>query len=124
MTCRFPGVLTPILLTAAVQLPAQNTSPHWSGYVGGAVDEEVVAVRRQQSGLVTVVGHTDSSGADAYNQQLSQRRAESVQQFLVSQGIDRSRLEARGYGESRPVADNGTPAGRERNRRVEFNVLR
>lgn len=70
-----------------------------------------------------IAGHTDSSGADEYNQRLSQERANSVLQFLVSQGIDRSRLVARGYGESQPVADNATAAGRERNRRVEFNVL-
>jgi OOP family OmpA-OmpF porin len=70
-----------------------------------------------------IAGHTDSSGDDAYNQRLSQDRANSVLQFLVSLGIDRSRLVARGYGEGQPVADNGSAAGRERNRRVEFNVL-
>jgi OOP family OmpA-OmpF porin len=70
-----------------------------------------------------IAGHTDSSGDAAYNQRLSQERANSVLEFLVSQGIDRSRLVARGYGEERPVASNDTPAGRERNRRVEFNVL-
>jgi OmpA-OmpF porin, OOP family len=70
-----------------------------------------------------IAGHTDSSGDDAYNQRLSQQRADSVLQYLVSQGVDRGRLIARGYGETQPVADNGSPAGRERNRRVEFEVL-
>jgi OOP family OmpA-OmpF porin len=70
-----------------------------------------------------IAGHTDSSGDDAYNLRLSQQRAESVLQFLASQGIERSRLVARGYGETEPVADNGSPSGRDRNRRVEFNVL-
>lgn len=84
----------------------------------------VEALRGEPNLRAEIAGHTDSSGADDYNLNLSQRRAESVQQFLVSQGIDRSRLEARGYGETRPVADNNTAAGRERNRRVEFNVLR
>ncbi|HLF10962.1 MAG TPA: OmpA family protein, partial [Gammaproteobacteria bacterium] len=68
-------------------------------------------------------GHTDSNGSDAYNLNLSQQRANSVLTFLAGQGIDRSRLVARGYGEGQPVADNGTDAGRERNRRVEFRVL-
>ena len=81
------------------------------------------ALRGEPNLRAEIAGHTDSSGADAYNRMLSQQRADSVLQFLVSQGIDRSRLIARGYGETQPVADNGTPAGRDRNRRVEFNVL-
>jgi OOP family OmpA-OmpF porin len=85
----------------------------------------VVEALRGEPGLrAEIAGHTDASGPDEYNQRLSQQRSESVQQYLVSQGIDRNRLVARGYGESRPVADNSTDAGRERNRRVEFNVLR
>lgn len=81
------------------------------------------AMRGEPNLRAEIAGHTDSSGADAYNLRLSQERAESVLQFLTSQGIERNRLVARGYGETEPVADNGTPAGRERNRRVEFNVL-
>lgn len=81
------------------------------------------ALRGEPSLRAEIAGHTDSSGSDEYNLRLSQQRAESVQAFLVSQGIDRSRLVARGYGESRPVADNTSAAGRERNRRVEFQVL-
>ncbi len=81
------------------------------------------AMRGEPSLRAEIAGHTDSSGEDAYNLRLSQERADSVLQFLASQGIERSRLRARGYGETEPVADNGTPAGRERNRRVEFNVL-
>ncbi len=81
------------------------------------------ALRGEPSLRAEIAGHTDSSGADGYNQRLSQQRAESVLQFLVDEGIERSRLVARGYGESRPVADNTTAAGRERNRRVEFEVL-
>jgi OOP family OmpA-OmpF porin len=81
------------------------------------------ALRGEPNLRAEIAGHTDSSGEDAYNLRLSQERADSVLQFLVSQGIERNRLRARGYGETQPVADNGTPAGRERNRRVEFNVL-
>lgn len=67
-----------------------------------------------------IEGHTDGVGDDAYNMKLSQRRAESVVSYLVANfGIDRSRLSSRGYGESRPVADNATEAGKQRNRRIE-----
>ena len=81
------------------------------------------ALRGEPNLRAEIAGHTDSSGADAYNLRLSQERADSVLQFLVRQGIERNRLVARGYGETQPVADNATPSGRERNRRVEFNVL-
>jgi OOP family OmpA-OmpF porin len=72
---------------------------------------------------VEVAGHTDSTGPEAYNEGLSKRRAQSVYDYLTGQGIDASRLDATGYGETRPVADNGTRDGRAQNRRVELNVL-
>jgi OmpA-OmpF porin, OOP family len=69
---------------------------------------------------VLIAGHTDSLGADAYNQQLSERRAEAVRQYLIDRhGIEAGKIQARGYGESQPIADNDTPDGRYRNRRVE-----
>lgn len=67
-----------------------------------------------------IVGHTDSMGDAAYNRQLSQKRAESVQQALVALGIEAGRLTAEGMGEEKPVADNKTSEGRARNRRVEL----
>ncbi len=67
-----------------------------------------------------IEGHTDGLGRRALNLSLSQQRADAVRQFLVAQGVEASRLEARGYGPDRPVASNGDDAGRERNRRVEF----
>lgn len=66
----------------------------------------------------TIEGHTDSRGSDAYNQKLSQRRAESVRQYLVDKGVPASRLDAIGKGESSPIADNATAEGRAQNRRV------
>lgn len=69
-----------------------------------------------------VAGYTSSTGTAAYNLKLSQRRAESVMQYLVDHGIDASRLTAKGYGEADPVASNKTPAGRAQNRRVELRV--
>ena len=68
-------------------------------------------------------GHTDSVGTDAYNQRLSERRANAVREVLVNQyGVEAGRVDAVGYGESRPVADNATDAGRAINRRVEAEV--
>ncbi|MFS8606855.1 MAG: OmpA family protein [Gammaproteobacteria bacterium] len=81
------------------------------------------ALRGEPNLRAEIAGHTDSSGSDQYNLELSQRRAEAVRDFLVSQGIAASRLIARGYGESQPIADNSTESGRALNRRVEFRVL-
>lgn len=79
---------------------------------------------KQYGQTSTVVeGHTDSVGTDAYNQRLSERRANAVRDVLVNQhGLDSSRVDAVGYGESRPVADNSTEEGRAINRRVEAEV--
>ncbi|WP_407297688.1 OmpA family protein [Stutzerimonas zhaodongensis] len=88
-------------------------------------DIEVLAdfMKQYDQTSTTVEGHTDSIGTDAYNQRLSSRRAEAVRDVLVDRyGIDANRLEAIGYGESRPVADNSTELGRAINRRVEASV--
>ncbi|MFN5168154.1 MAG: OmpA family protein [Cyclobacteriaceae bacterium] len=79
-----------------------------------------------QNGTVEIEigGHTDFVGTDEYNQKLSQGRTQSVVDYLVTQGIDRSRLTARGYGESQPIDTNETDEGRANNRRVEFTVLK
>lgn len=72
---------------------------------------------------VVVEGHTDSIGSDQYNLSLSQRRAQAVVSQLVKLGVNRNRLTAKGYGESKPRADNSTEAGRESNRRVELSIV-
>jgi OOP family OmpA-OmpF porin len=71
---------------------------------------------------VMVEGNTDSIGTDAYNQGLSERRAESVRSHLIGRGVSASRLTAVGYGESRPIASNDTDEGRALNRRVELKT--
>jgi len=82
-----------------------------------------VAALNKRSGIsVEVAAHTDSRGKDTYNMALSSRRAKSVLNYLVSHGIAASRLSSHGYGETQPVADNGTAAGRAKNRRVELRI--
>lgn len=72
--------------------------------------------------LIDVMGHTDSTGSEQYNLDLSRRRAEAVANYLVSRGVSRARIETIGYGEQYPVADNSTPEGRAQNRRVEIRI--
>lgn len=69
-----------------------------------------------------IVGHTDASGSDAYNQTLSERRANAALDYLVSQGVVRSRMQASGRGEWEPMATNETEAGRQANRRIELAI--
>lgn len=71
---------------------------------------------------IAIEGHTDSTGTDAYNQRLSERRASSVASYLRSVGVDGYRLDTIGYGESRPRASNASAAGRQQNRRVEIKI--
>lgn len=73
--------------------------------------------------VVEVAGHTDSTGSDAYNQSLSERRANSVSRYLQTQGINSQRMITIGMGESMPVADNSTASGRSANRRVEITMV-
>lgn len=70
-----------------------------------------------------VSGHTDSTGSESYNQELSQRRAQSVADYLVTQNVARERLYVVGMGESQHIADNSTPEGRAANRRVELFII-
>jgi outer membrane protein OmpA-like peptidoglycan-associated protein len=72
---------------------------------------------------IEVQGHSDTRGTEAYNQDLSQRRAEAVRAYLIGQGVEPGRIEAHGYGASRPMGDNATEAGRARNRRVQFEIV-
>ena len=71
---------------------------------------------------ILVEGHTDSTGSEAYNQQLSERRATSVKNLLASRGVPDYRINTIGYGKSRPVVTNATPEGRQMNRRVEIRI--
>jgi len=88
----------------------------------GVLDTAAAALSGQKSLNVELGGHTDSQGKDSANQALSQKRADSVRQYLMDKGIEGERMTAVGYGETQPIADNNTPAGRAENRRVEFKI--
>ncbi|HSO18153.1 MAG TPA: OmpA family protein [Desulfosarcina sp.] len=80
-----------------------------------------IMVKYPQTSIL-VEGHTDSTGSEAYNQQLSERRANSVKNLLVQRGVQAYRINILGYGESQPAATNATPEGRQLNRRVEIRI--
>jgi outer membrane protein OmpA-like peptidoglycan-associated protein len=84
----------------------------------------VVQVMKDAPGMkLRIEGHTDGEGTEDSNLELSRERAVSVMKYLVAKGVDAQRLEAMGYGETRPIDTNRTPDGRARNRRVEFHIL-
>lgn len=87
------------------------------------LDEMVVALNRVQGKNVKIIGHTDSQGNPVTNKTLSQQRADAVKQYLISKSIAATRLSTAGLGADKPVADNTTPEGRKKNRRIEFEVL-
>ena len=87
------------------------------------LDKVAESLRDWPEVRVEIGGHTDNSGADAYNMALSQKRAESVRAHLIGKGVDGERLTAKGYGETAPVADNATKEGKAKNRRVEVTRL-
>ena len=88
------------------------------------LDRDAATLKEWGDVKVEVAGHTDSIGTDDYNMGLSLRRANAVRDYLISKGIAGENLTAKGYGESQPVADNRTAAGRFKNRRVELVPLK
>jgi len=88
------------------------------------LDGAVATLTKRGDIRVEVGAHTDSRGKDAYNQQLSEKRALQVRDYLSSHGIAADRLQAKGYGEANPIADNATAEGRAKNRRVELTVVK
>jgi outer membrane protein OmpA-like peptidoglycan-associated protein len=87
------------------------------------LDEAVKVLQQYPDLRISISGHTDNVGEPAKNLELSQQRADSVKAYFVGKGIDTSRIETRGAGETEPVADNATDKGRQENRRIEFKLL-
>ena len=89
---------------------------------GAALDQLATTLEVMDYDLVITVGHTDSVGSDAFNQKLSEQRAAGVRSYLISKGVDASRIQSQGRGEKEPLASNATAQGRAQNRRVEIEV--
>ena len=88
-----------------------------------SLDKAVDAMNKYDQLRIEIQAHTDSMGEASYNQYLSEQRANSVRDYMLGKGIAANRMVAKGYGESQPIADNGTRAGRAENRRVELKVI-
>jgi outer membrane protein OmpA-like peptidoglycan-associated protein len=86
--------------------------------------DEIVNVLREKEWNLKLEGHTDNKGSADYNLKLSKARANSVKKYLEDKGIKPTRIEADGFGSTKPIADNSTEEGREKNRRVEFKVIK
>ncbi len=87
------------------------------------LDQVADTLAQYNQTYIDVYGHTDSTGSDAYNQTLSERRATSVADYLAGRGVQAARIGTRGFGESQPIASNDTDAGRAANRRVEVKIV-
>lgn len=102
--------------------------PTNSSYLTDAAKKRIAAVsnviKDEQANLIRVEGHSDKTGTATYNQWLSEKRAVSVKNFLISQGIAEKRIKTFGLGDTKPVADNSTKEGRLLNRRVEITLLK
>lgn len=87
------------------------------------LDNLILVLERDGNNTLIVKGHTDATGTEDYNQWLSERRAESVKNYLVSKGLPDGGVTTEGYGQSKPVAPNNTTEGRQKNRRVEIVIV-
>jgi outer membrane protein OmpA-like peptidoglycan-associated protein len=111
-----------IILNMPGNITFQTNSADINANFYSVLNSVVLVLNEYNKTLVDVMGHTDSTGTDAINQPLSERRAASVGQYLISQGIDSRRVATQGVGKTRPIASNDTPEGRQQNRRVELQL--
>ena len=109
---RMPSGITVPVDSSSIQPQFQTT-----------LDQVAQTLASYNQTYVDVLGHTDSTGSDAYNQALSERRAGAVADYLASRGVARARMGIRGYGETAPIASNDSEMGRAQNRRVEIKVV-
>lgn len=107
--------------TFSVQFPTDSAivAPQYNAEIKDFAD----SLKENPNQAAIIGGHTDSTGSDTYNQKLSQKRANAVKDAIIAEGVEAERLEAKGYGEARPIADNATKEGRAKNRRVEAEIF-
>ena len=123
-----PGVPVDIRgceIREVIRLPGVNFETNSDRLLPGTntvLADAAATLRRNPDLIIEVAGHTDSAGSDTYNASLSERRAITVRDFLIANGVNADNLTVRGYGEGQPIADNATADGRARNRRVELRV--
>ncbi len=89
----------------------------------GTLNQVAATLKDYPKTMIDVLGHTDATGSDSYNQTLSERRAGSVADYLAAQGVQSVRIATRGYGKTQPIATNDTAEGRAANRRVEIKIV-
>jgi outer membrane protein OmpA-like peptidoglycan-associated protein len=120
-TPREPDVCKEMVVIRDIKF--QNDKAEIQPNAGTVLDQLAAALQRCPETRVRLSAYTDSNGSEAYNEKLSQRRAEAVREYLESRGVAAGRIEAQGLGESNPIADNSTAEGRAQNRRVEIEPL-
>ena len=111
-----------IILNMPGNITFQTNSADINSSFYSILNSVVLVLNEYNKTLIDVYGHTDSVGSDTYNQALSERRATSVGNYLIAQGIDARRVATQGFGKTKPIASNDTPEGRARNRRVELQL--
>ena len=107
----------PVLTIGDVLFDFEEATLHQNA--AGTMAKAADYLKKNPLRIAVVEGHTDHTGEDSYNQMLSEARSQSVKEALMSHGVAESRIKTQGLGETQPVADNNTLAGRQRNRRVE-----
>lgn len=113
------GIIT-LVMPGNITFPTAQNSVKADFYP--VLDAVADVLKEYNKTSITVSGHTDNVGRDDYNLNLSQQRAGSVGQYLISRGVSGGRVNTVGYGKSRPIADNSTENGRSQNRRVEIRI--
>jgi len=111
---------------AVINLPGVNFETNSDRLLPGTeqvLSDAAATLRMNKDLVVEIAGHTDSDGSATHNEGLSERRAITVRDYLINEGVNRGNLTVRGYGEAAPIADNATAAGKARNRRVELRIL-
>jgi len=118
-----PANVSKTIATAAQNIQFMTGTAKLSTKSNAPLNRVVAILNENPTVKLSIEGHTDNAGDDAKNQQLSDDRAAAVKAYFVSKGISEDRITSEGFGETRPIAENTTAAGRAKNRRVEIKVV-